>query len=340
MTTEFKNKKILITGGSGSIGSAIARELLKHQPRQIRLFSHDMTRQSELSQQFGHHPSIRFLVGDIRDEDRLDMAMENIDIVFHTAALKHVDACERNPFEAIKTNVQGTQNVIDCALENNVKKVISISTDKAIEPTSVMGCTKLLAEKLIRATFLYGGDKKTKFCSVRFGNVLGSYGSVVPLLLQQVKNGKPLTITDPEMTRFFISISQAVNLLFKATTLMRGGEIFVLKMPSANLKDLIQAIGEVAIERKYTKKVNTKVIGRKEGEKMHEKLLAVEEPESTLETEDMFIILPTIVGGIEEFKHYLYPGAKKTAAINYNSQDQRKLTLNDLKKLINDTLDH
>ena len=189
MANEFKNRRILVTGGTGSIGAAIVKALLKTEPRQVRVFSRDETKQFELMHAIGQGKPINFLIGDVRDKERLNLAMENIDVVFHAAALKHVLACERNPFEAVKTNVQGTQNVIDCAYANQVDKVIMISTDKATDPTNVMGCTKLLAEKLILASFLYKGEKRTKFCCVRFGNVLASRGSVVPLFVNQIKCG-------------------------------------------------------------------------------------------------------------------------------------------------------
>jgi len=192
MKNEFKGKRILVTGGTGSIGSMIVKKLLEYNPKQVRVFSRDETKQFELAQTLNAGIKVNFLIGDVRDKERLNMAMENIDIVFHAAALKHVDSCERNPFEAVKTNVQGTQNIIDCAFENKVDKVIGISTDKATDPANVMGCTKLLAEKIMLATYFYKGNRKTKFCFVRFGNVLGSRGSVVPLFIRQAREGGPL----------------------------------------------------------------------------------------------------------------------------------------------------
>jgi FlaA1/EpsC-like NDP-sugar epimerase len=338
MINEFKNKRILVTGGTGSIGSAIVRELLKYQPRQVRVFSRDETKQFELAHELNAGLKVNFLIGDIRDKERLNLAMENIDIVFHAAALKHVVSCENNPFEAIKTNVQGTQNVIDCAYANGVDKVVMISTDKATDPTNVMGCTKLLAEKLILASFLYKGDKKTKFCCVRFGNVLASRGSVVPLFLNQIKRGLPITITDPQMTRFIMSISQAVQLVLKSTKLMKNREIFVLKMPVVTLKDLTRAVTEVFQEKNKIKlDVPVKIIGKKEGERMHEKLLTIEESEGALETEDMFIILPNLLdpkSGYKFAKSDSYPGAKKTKISEYSSKDVKKLPVAAIKELL------
>ncbi|MFA6551127.1 MAG: UDP-N-acetylglucosamine 4,6-dehydratase family protein [Patescibacteria group bacterium] len=338
MINEFKNKRILVTGGTGSIGSAIVRELLNYHPRQIRVFSRDETKQFELGHALGAPASVNFLIGDIRDKERLNMAMEKIDIVFHAAALKHVVSCENNPFEAIKTNVQGTQNVIDCAYANGVDKVIMISTDKATDPTNVMGCTKLLAEKLILASFLYKGDKKTKFCCVRFGNVLASRGSVVPLFFNQIKRSLPITITDPQMTRFIMSISQAVQLVLKSTKLMKNREIFVLKMPVVTLKDLTRAVIEVFQEKNKIKlDVPVKIIGKKEGERLHEKLLTIEESEGALETEDMFIILPNLLdpgSGYKFTKSDSYPGAKKTKVNEYSSKDVKKMPVAAIKELL------
>ncbi|MDD4271694.1 MAG: polysaccharide biosynthesis protein [Patescibacteria group bacterium] len=338
MIKEFKNKKILVTGGTGSIGSAIVKELLKCGPYQIRVFSRDETKQFELMHEIGPSTKVDFLIGDVRDKERLNLAMENIDIVFHAAALKHVVACENNPFEAVKTNVQGTQNVIDCAYANQVDKVIMISTDKATDPTNVMGCTKLLAEKLILASFLYKGKKKTKFCCVRFGNVLGSRGSVVPLFINQIKRGQPITVTDPRMTRFIMSIPQAVQLVFKSAQLMKNHEIFVLKMPVVTLKDLAQAVIEAFREKnKVNRSVPVKIIGKNGGERIHEKLLTVEESAGALELDDMFVILPNLLEpsvGYELLKNNSYPRAKRANVHEYSSMDNKKMTVAEIKKLL------
>ena len=229
---EFSGKRILVTGGSGSIGSVIVKELLKCNPQQIRVYSRDESKHLDLMQSIGPDLRMRYLIGDIRDKERLMLSMEGIDIVFHAAALKHVVFCEANPFEAVRTNVLGTQNLIDCAFAQNVEKVVGISTDKATDPSNVMGCTKALAEKIMLASYHYKGFKKTKFSFVRFGNVLWSRGSVLPLWYKQIKNGGPVTITDLSMTRFFMPLSSTVELVFKATRMMRDREIFILKMPA------------------------------------------------------------------------------------------------------------
>src|SRR4030042_3273823 len=220
----FKNKKILVTGGTGCIGSEIVKNLLKYSPAVVRVFSNDEDNTFRMKQELGDEEKIRFLMGDIRDKERLLLVMENIDIVYHAAALKHVPLCEYNPFEAIKTNVVGTQNVIDAALNSGVEKVISISTDKAVNPVNTMGATKLLSEKLIIDANYYKGVRKTVFSCVRFGNVLFSRGSVIPLFEEQIRQKKPITITDPEMTRFMMSLSDTIELVFKATLLAKGGE--------------------------------------------------------------------------------------------------------------------
>lgn len=338
MISEFKDKKILVTGGTGSIGSVIVKELLKYQPRQIRIFSRDETKQFELMHEIGPDTPVNFLIGDVRDKERLNMAMENIDIVFHAAALKHVVSCEKNPFEAYKTNVQGTQNVIDCAYANKVDKVIVISTDKATDPTNVMGCTKLLAEKLILASYLYKGDKKTKFCCVRFGNVLGSRGSVVPLFINQIKRGQPVTVTDPKMTRFTMSIPQAVQLVFKATKIMKNREIFVLKMPVLTLEDLANAVVEVFKKKNNAEQdIPIKIIGKKGGERLHEKLLTADESEGALELNDMFIILPNLLdpGSGYEFPDMDNYGTGKKAKVGeYSSDGVKKMSVEEIKGVL------
>jgi FlaA1/EpsC-like NDP-sugar epimerase len=338
MLKDFKNKRILVTGGTGSIGSMIVKELLKHAPKQIRIYSRDETKQFELMHEINSNSKVNFLIGDVRDKERLNMAMENIDIVFHAAAMKHVIFCERNPFEAVKTNVQGTQNIIDCAYANNVDRVVVISTDKATDPTNVMGCTKLLAEKLILSSFLYKGDKRTKFCCVRFGNVLGSRGSVVPLFINQIKRGLPVTVTDPKMTRFIMSIAQAVQLVFKSTKLMKNREIFVLKMPVVEIGDLAQAIIEIFNKKNTLKKqIQIKTVGKNGAERIHEKLLTKEESEGALETNDMFIILPNLLdqqsGYSFDNEGHLFKG-NKAPIKDYSSSSVNKMSIKEIKKLL------
>ncbi len=336
MKEQLKGKTVLVTGGTGSIGSEIVRKLIECDVKQVRVFSRDETKQFELAHRLHGDPHIRFLIGDVRDKERLQIAMEGVDVVFHAAALKHVVSCELNPFEAVKTNVQGTQNVISCALANDVEKVISISTDKAADPTNVMGCAKLLAEKLILASYFYKGKKKTKFCSVRFGNVLGSRGSVIPLFISQIKEGVPVTVTDPEMTRFFMSISQAVDLIFKAGELMKGQEVFILKMPVASIGELSKAVISIMQDKnKITDEIAIKVIGKKAGERKHEKLLTWDESETALERDDMYIIRPNVEYEIfHDFKPEEYPDSRPATVKEYSSKSEKLMSLGEVKNMI------
>ncbi|MFH1420898.1 MAG: UDP-N-acetylglucosamine 4,6-dehydratase family protein [Candidatus Aenigmatarchaeota archaeon] len=289
----FRNKKILITGGAGSIGSEIAEHLLEYEPAVIRILDNNEYALHKLKQKISGS-NLRFFLGDIRDKERIERAMEGIDIVFHAAALKHVNFCEENPFEAIKTNVHGTQNVIEAALKQNAEKFITISTDKAANPVSVMGATKLLAEKLTVSANYYKGARRTALSCVRFGNVMESTGSVMPLFRQQIRKGGPITMTNPEMTRFMMSTSQAVDLILSAASRSVGREIFILKMNSVKIGDLAEAmIEEIAPICGYKpEEIKTEVIGTRPGEKMHEDLMTRHEAANAIETEDMFIIYP------------------------------------------------
>ncbi|MBU2562081.1 MAG: polysaccharide biosynthesis protein [Nanoarchaeota archaeon] len=293
----FRNKTILVTGGTGTIGSGIVRELLKYHPKIIRIYSIDENAQHLMGQKFpqGKNTKIRYLIGDVRDFDRLKRAVEGVEIIFHAAALKHIDICEYDPTEAIKTNITGTQNVIMAALEEkSVERVVFISTDKAVNPTSVMGATKLLCEKMIAWAMFYRGKSKPIFSSVRFGNVINSRGSIIPLFKKQIQKKGFVTITHPEMKRFFMSLSGAVNLIFKASEIAKGGEVFVLKMPCVKISDLIEVvINKLASIYHYNPlDIKIKTIGVRGGEKIDEDLLTTEELTRTIETEKMFIILP------------------------------------------------
>lgn len=291
MKEELKNKKILITGGAGSVGKALIKEMLKHDVNVIRVFDISENEIYKLKNNFIGEEKLRYLIGDIRDLERLKLAMEGIDIVIHLAAMKHVYACEYNPFEAIKTNIDGLQNVINCARNENVEKVIFTSTDKAARPLSVMGMTKLMGEKLISSANCYKGDKKTIFASVRFGNVIGSNGSVIPLFKKQILNGEQLRITDTEMTRFVITMQEAVDLIFKTIEFTKGGETFVWKMKTLKVVDL----ADVMIKR-YAggKEIKTTITGKGEGEKIDEEIMSNEELSRALETDNLYIIFPMV----------------------------------------------
>lgn len=288
----FKDKRILVTGGTGSIGSEIVRQLLKYTPKQIRIYSRDESKQFYLQQELEDglkEGLLRFLIGDVRDKDRLDRAFNDIDIVFHAAALKHVPFCEDNPFETVKTNINGTQNVLDLAIDHNVEKVIAISTDKAVNPNTFMGITKLAMERLVVAVSNYSGHPEIKFAVVRFGNVVNSRGSVIPLWIEQMKKGKKITITDPKMERYFMSTKEAVDLVFTAARLMLGSEVFVLKMPKYNIYDLAK---EVINRYGDGKKHEIKVVGAREREKMDEKLFTEDERDLMIDVGPFYVIQP------------------------------------------------
>lgn len=327
----IKGKKILVTGGTGSIGSEIVRRLIQFDPNVVRIFSRDETKQFELEQELGSLENIRFLIGDIRDKERLKRAFEGIDIIFHAAAMKHVPACEYNPFEAVQTNVIGTQNIIDAALDAGVEKVVTISTDKAASPFNTMGVTKLLAEKLTIDAHNYKGDRRTIFSCVRFGNVMGSRGSVIPLFEKQIQKGGPITITDPEMTRFMMTIPQAVDLVFKATKIARGGEIFIFKMPVVKLNDLaVTMIKKLAPKYGYkNENIKIKVIGVRKGEKIHEKLIMEEEVHFAYETDEMFIVIPH-----EEYNTYQPLNDWKVAENIYSSNNSGLCTKKEIEHLL------
>lgn len=315
----FKDKKIIVTGGTGSIGSEIVRQLLKMDVAQIRIYSRDEHKQYELINELGGDKDrrLRFLIGDIRDKERMDKAFNEIDICFHAAALKQIPMCEYNPFEAVKTNILGTQNIIDLAIKHNLEKVIAISTDKAAAPISVLGTSKLIMEKLITSAEHIKARSRVKFAAVRFGNVLNSRGSVIPLWIEQIKKGGPVTITHPEMTRFFMETSKAVNLVFKAAELVQGGEIFVLKMDKkTKIIDLAKKIIE---QHSPDKKIEIKITGTRRGEKLYEKLLTEEELENAMETDEMLILLPQVDIYYTGTESYKYPYAKPTKLKEYRS---------------------
>jgi len=335
MNNLFKGKNILITGGTGSIGQEILREILKYEPEVVRILDVDETKQFELEQEYGDPENVRFLLGDIRDKERLRRAIEGIDIVFHTAALKHVLACEYNPFEAVKTNVIGMQNLIEVALDEEVEKVIFTSSDKAVNPTNVLGASKLLAERLITSANYYKGARKTIFSSVRFGNVLGSRGSVIPLFKKQIAKGEPVTITNNKMTRFIMPMHEAIELLFKATELAQGGEIFVFKMNTLKITDLADVmIEELAPNYGHSPDaIKRTIIGTKLGEKLYEELMTEDESEMALESEDIFIIF-SAMKKLSDIDNTLYPSFSRAAVKAYTSKDEQHLSKAEIREIL------
>lgn len=332
----FDNKNILVTGGTGSLGKDLVRHLLqKHNPKTIRIYDVDETEQHDFQYELkGYEKQVRFLLGDVRDKERLNRAAEDIDIIFHTAALKHVLACEYNPFEAVKTNVIGMQNIIDVAINNNVNKTIFTSSDKAVNPSNTMGATKLLAEKLMTAANYHKGYRDCNFSSVRFGNVIGSRGSVIPLFSKQIEHGNNVTVTDPEMTRFMMSMSGAVELVLKTAEISHGGEVFILKMPVIKLSDLAEVlIEELAPKHGHLpENIGIDVIGIKPGEKMYEELMTEDEASRSYELDDMYIVVP-------EMKELMQPNpyvysAKLITSNDYISKDSKPISKDEIRTIL------
>jgi UDP-N-acetylglucosamine 4,6-dehydratase len=279
----WKDKVILITGGTGSFGKKFVEVMLKeYHLKKLIVYSRDELKQLEMRAAGFDHPSLRYFIGDVRDQERLRRAMHGVDIVVHAAALKQVPACEYNPMEAIKTNIMGTSNVIEAALDSGVEKVMSLSTDKAVNPVNLYGATKLAAEKLVVQSNAYAAGTATRYSCVRYGNVVGSRGSVVPVFIQQRSSGK-LTITDERMTRFWLSLEQGVHFVIRCIEQMHGGEVFVPKIPSMKVLDLARAIAPHA---------RVEVIGIRPGEKLHEVLISEDEARTAVELGDMFVVLP------------------------------------------------
>ena len=279
----WNDKVVLVTGGTGSFGKKFIRILLEqYNPAKVIVFSRDELKQHEMRVAGYNAPNLRYFIGDIRDRDRLHRAFNGVDIVVHAAALKQVHACEYNPMEAIKTNILGSSNVIDAALDAGVQRVLALSTDKAVNPVNLYGATKLAAEKLFVQSNAYAGGRATRYACVRYGNVVGSRGSVVPVFLKQRETGH-LTITDERMTRFWISLEQGVRFVIRCIEQMQGGEVFVPKIPSTTIVDLARAVAPQA-------KID--VIGIRPGEKLHEVLISDDEARTTLELDDMFVVQP------------------------------------------------
>jgi len=279
---DFNNKTILVTGGCGSFGQKFTEIILKeHNPRSVRIYDNRELAEVEMERKFSNS-RLRFFIGDVRDKIRLKRAMDGVDIVVHAAALKHVPICEYNPFEAVKTNMEGAINVIDAAIDNSVEKVMAISTDKAVYPINLYGATKMVAEKLFIQGNSYTGGRDTIFSCARYGNVLASSGSIVPLFEEQKKNGE-ITITDERMSRFWIGLEEGVRFVIKCIEIMKGGEIFIPKISSMKIVDLAEAIAPEA---------KKKIIGIRPGEKLHEILLTKEEAKHTKEFDKYFIIEP------------------------------------------------
>lgn len=322
MQNPIKDKSVLITGGTGSFGHKFVRKALELGAKKIIVFSRDELKQYEMRKQFSQYSQLRFFIGDVRDKERLYRAFNGVDIVIHAAAMKHVDACEYNPFEAVKTNIHGAQNVIEAAIDCAVQKVVALSTDKACSPVNLYGATKLASDKLFVAANSYVGEKTTSFSVVRYGNVVGSRGSVVPFF-KSIQHTGVLPVTDERMTRFWITLDQGVQFVLDSLNRMYGGEIFVPKIPSMRVVDLATAIAP---------QCKIEIVGIRPGEKLHESMITTDDARHTVEFEEYYVIEP-------EFNWWgterLISGNKLDENFEYNSAINRQwLSVEDLRRLL------
>lgn len=308
MQSHFKNKRVLVTGCCGTVGKELVRQLLEeYEVGELIGLDNNESEVFFCEQRFLDYPA-HFFLADVRDRWKLVRQMVDVDIVFHSAAFKHVILCERSPFEAVQTNILGIQNIVNAAQENNVDKVIFTSSDKAVNPTNVMGTSKLMGERLITAANSNQRNGNTDFASTRFGNVLGSRGSVIPIFREQIKKGGPVTVTDPEMTRFIMSIREAVQLVIDSASLAKGGEVFVTKMPVMRVQDLAEVmIQELAPRYGHDPEtIKIELIGTKPGEKLYEELMSQEETRRTVELIRYFVVYPAF-SSIYRKVDYSYP---------------------------------
>jgi FlaA1/EpsC-like NDP-sugar epimerase len=333
----LNQKRVLITGACGTVGRELIRQLLEqHQPDELIALDNNESELFALEQQFAEYDQANFFLADVRDRDRLNNKMEGIDWVFHTAAFKHVRQCERSPFEAVQTNILGVQNIIYAAIENNVERVIFTSSDKAVNPTNVMGTSKLMGERLITAANSNLRGDGPIFTSTRFGNVLGSRGSVIPIFRDQIQRGGPVTLTDPEMTRFIMSIEEAVQLVIDSGILCRGGEVFVTKMPAIRIQDLAEVMVEklAPVYGHRDGDIEIKIIGHQPGEKLYEELLNMEETRRSWELERYFVVLPAFREIYRDIAFEYPDTASKEVTSAYHSGAQTLLSKAQLVKFL------
>ena len=319
---DWENLNLLVTGGTGSFGKKFVEIMLRdYKPNKIIIFSRDELKQHEMRIGGFDDPSLRFFIGDVRDKNRLKRAMREVDVVIHAAALKQVPSCEYNPFEAVKTNILGAQNIIDASIDCGVKKVVALSTDKAVNPVNLYGATKLCSDKIFIQGNAYTGAQDTSFSCVRYGNVIGSRGSVIPLFVKQRKKGK-ITITDRRMTRFWLSLEHAVDVVIKAFVHMQGGEIFVPKIPSMKIVDLAEAIAPDC---------DIEIIGVRPGEKLHEILITEEDGRYTVDYDGLYVIMPQF----SWWRRQNYQDAKALpdGFLYSSNNNDRWLTLSQLKNM-------
>jgi FlaA1/EpsC-like NDP-sugar epimerase len=330
----FRNKIIVVTGAAGTVGSEIVKLLMEYRPSEIRAFDNNESEVFLLGQKYAHTGMVTTFLGDVRDQNKLEQVFQGADIVFHLAAHKHVYLAEYNPFDTVQTNINGVENVIRAVFRNKVKRVLFTSSDKAVNPTSVMGTTKLMGERLITAANLINFNGNTILASSRFGNVLGSRGSVVPIFIDQIKKGGPVTVTHEGMTRFIMSIREAAELVIKGAILAKGGEVFITKMPVVRIIDLAKAMIELlAPTYGYDPdQIEISLIGAKPGEKMYEELLSVEETYRSMELEDMFVALPAFRSIYRHIEH-IYPGlVRERVERSYISKSEPAMSIEQIKE--------
>lgn len=323
----FNNKILMITGGTGSFGHTVLKRFLSTNVREIRIFSRDEKKQEEMRIAL-NNSKLRFYIGDVREYDSVSQAMKGVDYVFHAAALKQVPSCEFYPMEAVRTNVLGTENVMNAATANGVKRVVVLSTDKAVYPINAMGISKAMAEKLMVAKARTQGDDETVLCATRYGNVMASRGSVIPLFVSQLKDGKPLTVTDPNMTRFLMSLEDSVDLVLYAFENGKQGDIFVQKAPASTVADLAQALKEL-----FNKSNPVRVIGTRHGEKLYESLISREE---MAKAEDMggYYRIPADNRDLN-YAQYFSEGEEKVSHLDdYTSHNTTRLNISEIKQLL------
>jgi UDP-N-acetylglucosamine 4,6-dehydratase len=322
----FTGKTILITGGTGSFGNAVLRRFVHTDVKEIRVFSRDEKKQEDMRIEL-NNKKVKFYIGDVRNFDSLNFAMNGVDFIFHAAALKQVPSCEFYPMEAVRTNILGSENVLNAALANNVNKVIVLSTDKAVYPINAMGISKAMMEKLMVAkTRTMDDDRQTVFCGTRYGNVMASRGSVIPLFLKQIKEGKPITITDPKMTRFLMSLDDAVALVVYAFQHAGQGDIFVQKAPACTINDLAMACRAI-----FKSQNEIKIIGTRHGEKLYETLLTREELANAKDLGDYYRIMPD--DRDLNYNKYFTEGAEQVSLMeDYNSHNTYRFTIDEIKE--------
>lgn len=323
----FKNKILMITGGTGSFGNTVLKRFLSSDVREIRIFSRDEKKQEEMRIEL-NNPKLKFYIGDVRDYDGTYQAMKGVDYVFHAAALKQVPSCEFYPMEAVRTNVIGTENVMNAATANGVKRVVVLSTDKAVYPINAMGISKAMAEKLMVAKSRMQRDGETVFCATRYGNVMASRGSVIPLFVSQIKEGKPLTVTDPNMTRFLMSLEDSVDLVLYAYEHGQQGDIFVQKAPASTVADLAQALTEL-----FGSKERSRIIGTRHGEKLFESLISREE---MAHAQDMggYYRIPADNRDLNYAQYFSEGEEKISHSEDYTSHNTNRLNVEQVKSLL------